>query len=448
MQINFKILPVVILVIFIGLNFPKNAQAQVWQETLESNFDIVETFDELSVWAGNSSSVGYYFTDLPVKEVDNSPSIWDMYYYQSSTASTYNWIDEFGATNVWGGVGKSLRMDLSQQGMLNHKGPSRFGLYFTNGNGYASSGEINSGYDDIHIFYMLKMPYNHFPYRDADGNFTGYWSYYKFNTLCAGFYSASEAYDEYAAANLQGQVYGQSHFLPDIKTGATYNYELFFKPGLRLDSAYDTTWDNGLLYEAYDAVLAGASESSMKPYLGTGIGNEQWFGVEFHQTTGTPGNNDAVSEMWLYNSDGIATKIFEKTDGIVVEAGQNYNYNKFFFGGNHSFLPQEISEGLDMAYYVDDFIINDQRIGPTYFSLLNNQSVPETCSDNIQNQDETGIDCGGVCDTCVVPITYGLSNFISAITNWLQIGNETSDVNSDGVVNTRDLGVMMSGWSN
>ncbi|MCK9379302.1 MAG: hypothetical protein M0P97_04140, partial [Candidatus Moranbacteria bacterium] len=42
--------------------------------------------------------------------------------------------------------------------------------------------------------------------------------------------------------------------------------------------------------------------------------------------------------------------------------------------------------------------------------------------------------------------TYTLTNFISAITNWLQIGNETSDVNSDGVVNTRDLGVMMSGW--
>ncbi len=27
-------------------------------------------------------------------------------------------------------------------------------------------------------------------------------------------------------------------------------------------------------------------------------------------------------------------------------------------------------------------------------------TVPETCSDGIQNQDETGIDCGGVCDPC------------------------------------------------
>ena len=79
---------------------------------------------------------------------------------------------------------------------------------------------------------------------------------------------------------------------------------------------------------------------------------------------------------------------------------------------------------------------------------LPDQSIPETCSDNIQNQDETGIDCGGVCDACVVPATYGLSNFISAITNWLGIGNETSDVNFDGIVNTRDLGVVMSNWGN
>ncbi|TSC93932.1 MAG: Uncharacterized protein Athens101428_493, partial [Candidatus Berkelbacteria bacterium Athens1014_28] len=54
----------------------------------------------------------------------------------------------------------------------------------------------------------------------------------------------------------------------------------------------------------------------------------------------------------------------------------------------------------------------------------------------------------GVCDACEIPITYNLTNFISAITNWLGIGNTESDVNSDGVVNTRDLGVMMSNWGN
>ncbi|MDD3498663.1 MAG: hypothetical protein PHH24_04165 [Candidatus Moranbacteria bacterium] len=72
----------------------------------------------------------------------------------------------------------------------------------------------------------------------------------------------------------------------------------------------------------------------------------------------------------------------------------------------------------------------------------------ETCSDGIQNQDETGIDCGGVCPECETPVTYSLVNFISLLNNWLGAGDEDSDVNNDGIVNTRDLGIMMSGWSN
>lgn len=79
-------------------------------------------------------------------------------------------------------------------------------------------------------------------------------------------------------------------------------------------------------------------------------------------------------------------------------------------------------------------------------------ALTPTCSDNIQNQNETGIDCGGVCPACSVvppaPTTYNLTNFISLFQNWLGIGNSTSDVNNDGIVNTRDLGIMMSNWVN
>ncbi len=107
-----------------------------------------------------------------------------------------------------------------------------------------------------------------------------------------------------------------------------------------------------------------------------------------------------------------------------------------------------IDAGTALASVPDDFLGISRPQGSAYdigaFEYVS--AAEETCSDSIQNQDETGVDCGGVCEACIVPTTYGLSNFISAITNWLQIGNETSDVNSDGVVNTRDLGVMMSGW--
>ncbi len=107
-----------------------------------------------------------------------------------------------------------------------------------------------------------------------------------------------------------------------------------------------------------------------------------------------------------------------------------------------------INAGATLAFVPKDFLGTSRPQGSAYdigaFEYVS--AAEETCSDNIQNQDETGIDCGGVCEACIVPTTYGLSSFISAITNWLGIGNETSDVNSDGVVNTRDLGVMMSNW--
>ncbi|KKQ21825.1 MAG: hypothetical protein US37_C0007G0023 [Candidatus Moranbacteria bacterium GW2011_GWF2_37_11] len=110
-----------------------------------------------------------------------------------------------------------------------------------------------------------------------------------------------------------------------------------------------------------------------------------------------------------------------------------------------------IDAGVDLSAILTNDIVGTVRPqGVSYdigaFEYTSAEKSIETCSDNIQNQDETGIDCGGVCDACVVPATYNLTNFISAITNWLQIGNTESDVNSDGIVNTRDLGVVMSGW--
>ncbi len=44
--------------------------------------------------------------------------------------------------------------------------------------------------------------------------------------------------------------------------------------------------------------------------------------------------------------------------------------------------------------------------------------------------------------------TYSLADFTALVAQWLQTGTELSaDVNTDNVVNTRDLGIMMSFWS-
>lgn len=44
--------------------------------------------------------------------------------------------------------------------------------------------------------------------------------------------------------------------------------------------------------------------------------------------------------------------------------------------------------------------------------------------------------------------TYSLADFTALVAQWLQTGSGLSaDVNTDNVVNTRDLGIMMSFWS-
>lgn len=43
--------------------------------------------------------------------------------------------------------------------------------------------------------------------------------------------------------------------------------------------------------------------------------------------------------------------------------------------------------------------------------------------------------------------TYTITDFTLLVTDWLQTMTSAADVNSDGIVNTRDLGIMMSHWS-
>jgi len=361
----------VLLFMFI-IQLSPAALAEGWQETLESNFDIAETFDELQDWKGVViRGVDYDKSHMPLK-LDGSQSMWDMYDYWSLAASTTNWIADHGTDKVWRGAGKSLMLDLSQNITSVRKGPSRFGLYFGSNergvaNAYALSGTKDSGYRDFYYFYFAKFPTNHFP-RDGNGQFI-YFGYYKFNTYDCGFLNISTPFN--AAAR---DEYGPSHILNTWKTGSSYNYDMIFTYGYRVNSVED---DSSLLYEAYPCTGNGAL-SGIKRF----IDNNEWFALEVHQTVGTPGNSDAVTEVWLYDSTGTVRKVLTKTDGWVIEGGQDYSYNKFFFGGNQDFVSEA---GLDTSYVIDDFIMDDQPIGPTYFALLNNQPLPLVIGSSLPN---------------------------------------------------------------
>ncbi len=46
----------------------------------------------------------------------------------------------------------------------------------------------------------------------------------------------------------------------------------------------------------------------------------------------------------------------------------------------------------------------------------------------------------------VTGVTYDNADFADLVTDWLQTGSSSADVNSDNIVNARDLGIMMSNW--
>jgi hypothetical protein len=164
--------------------------------------------------------------------------------------------------------------------------------------------------------------------------------------------------------------------------------------------------------------------------------------VIYHAHWSYPETSD--HNLWHYSGGTTVAPTWDTAPIITNPSFVNLGSNDFSL---QSTSPA-IDAGTTFASTPTDFLGTSRPQGSAYdigaFEYVS--AAPETCTDNIQNQDETGIDCGGVCDACIIPTTYNLTNFISAITNWLGIGNETSDVNSDGIVNSRDLGVVMSGW--
>jgi hypothetical protein len=188
-----KILQLSILGLFL-FGFSLQAQAD-WQSDLEGQFDIVSTFDELQNWRGINDLHGYdHNKDHQPKKLDGSPSIWDMYDDWSYLDPDRDWIGEHGGNLVWRGTGKSLRMDLNPDDNKLRKGPSRFGLYYGSNtpnvaDGYATSGLANSGYNELYLFYMVKLPANMFPTETGDIWPTEYkwWGYHKFATISTAF---------------------------------------------------------------------------------------------------------------------------------------------------------------------------------------------------------------------------------------------------------------------
>lgn len=371
-----------------------------WQEDLEAQFDVVETFDNLQDWPLSSGVIPSRgrntSSDNMPKKIDNSASQWDMFDWWPTVSPNSDWIKNHGSNYVWRGVGKSLIMDMNQNTDVN-KGPSRFGNYFgtlvSDGvSGASSSGIETSGYrSDVYLFQMVKFATNAFPKDDGDNL---YYSYWKWGTVSTGNTAANvciEGRDDctYGASN--------AHFM--LFNGTSTASQNLYKLEYYSDADSDgvAVWNAlNLPTDGFQMWKPTYTERSIDYY----IDRDSWFGLEIHVHRGTAGVADGYQEYWLYDADGTAHYVGRvQEDYMMVPAERDWGFNYFFQGGNISFQNLVEEQNLDVSYFVDDIILDDNRIGPAYFTMMASGTVP-TCSDGIQNGDETGVDCGGSCSAC------------------------------------------------
>jgi len=356
---------IILMFIFMNLN-TSIFSAQSWQETLESNFDIAETFDELQDWSPPYDRGTVEDQNMMPKKIDGSPSIWNAYSYWSLVASPSAWIRDHGSDNIWRGAGKSLILDMCQDASFAYLGPSRLKTYFggpspDSVSPYTNSGIEESGYrGDVYIFEMIKLPTNLFPQQEIPnsyGTYNKYYSYFKFHVLATGKTNVADCTEgrpdcEYGASNIHTMF-----------TVSDSGYQHF-----KLGYFCDADWpDLNLPIDGFQKWSPTNSES----FLDSRLGN--WFGLELHVHRGDPGATNGYQEYWLYDEDGNAAYVGRvPADYMMMTASHDWGFNYFFQGGNISFQNDVAAQGLNTTYFVDDIIINSSRIGPSYFALLPN----------------------------------------------------------------------------
>jgi hypothetical protein len=398
---------------------------------------------------------------MPTK-LDGSASMWDFYdeWFDGADPNT-DWIKNYPG-NVWHTpAGKSLQIHLAPtNGAASSdplpRGPSKFGMYLGSdvsgvANAYATSGLANSGYNDVYYFYMIKMNPKTFP--TTNGNIWptddyAYWAYHKFATFGTAF---TDAHHINGAIDSEGTgcrwEYGCSDYL--------LNWTMC---GSRCDAAYSGALNQvgtAVTFDVNDAYYSQIiRQENLKQRfdnfaINEAIRNGEWFGLEVHLSRGDDQNTntstqkgDGQVDVWVYDESGQAYLIYTNSEMVFRQFGTDFAFNKFFFGGNMSYGDKVDSQNLKVSYFVDDFIMDNQRIGPSYFSMLNNNATIRADVDQ----------SGGVNSTDALLTLRNSLGLEMSGTNW-QASSTTGEVNCDSISNSTDallilrssLGLEMSG---
>jgi hypothetical protein len=345
-----------------------------WETTLKSNFDIVETFDNDQDFTGKSFNgiSGDVHKDypsanlnaMPVKS-DGTPTIWNYYSMWSSAQTAQKWVAAHGTDSTGPNqIGtKSLVLDL-----FNLQGPSRMGSYF-------GKGTADSGYQDIYVFYRVKIPSAEWPTSNVN-NGSGYVSSYTPSNPYAYFYSwkffnvgtgfvSSALWENANGCNSGSSVLRNNPLYVDgagnCRYGDTENLVHIVRGPNQKVIPELAVW--------FSAYLKWSS-------LATDFPTGGWAGVEMRYKLETPAGTgkNGVMQMWVYDVNGNATQVLDLNDvNYRLQGNDSHYFNRIVIGGNNS-NSFSLGSGMVSQYYVDDVIINGGRVGPTYYRLLSGAS--------------------------------------------------------------------------
>lgn len=391
-----------------------SVQAQNWQAYLQQYFDIVDTFDAYEDWRGAVAKGRAHLDeasyDGPMFN-DGTFGMWESYSYwgQSPVGEREWWITNHGPDKQVGL--KSVQMlggpaiSVSPEYPGNRTGPSALLTFI----GEEGSDDGASGYSEVYIFMRIFISESAFPTQllDCENGIVSYvegesymWlNSWKFLNINSGFnnfrYYHSNAGDPRRPQNAKEEIIDQ------------------FSPGGHVFRYGDSeTWVHFNRVDGEIKPIATILNSTRRivgtePMLFDTLASVE-FRFKLSSAPRSNGFSDGVLQGWVYDIDGIATE-FIYADDISFRpeiVGDNHKLNRIKIQGNTRVQATGCGDvyyncgpGMECAYWLDDYIVDDQRIGPKYFMLLDGKPhiekvVPDTLRGGLKKNKLIGLNFG------------------------------------------------------
>ncbi len=204
---------------------------------------------------------------------------------------------------------------------------------------------------------------------------------------------------------------------------------------------------------------------------GLGLRDGNWHRLELYKKMSTPGVADGIFWGNIDSDDGFAkyANSRSRTNYAVMTRGVDETYLHY---GILLGLMHTSGTGTSKIWVDDVYVDNTQaRIelcsgsiwstrthcepqipkitwNDSNISATVNQGTISNGTAYLYVVDKDGnVNASGYAITIGSPSTYTISNFTTLVSSWFHLGSgNVSDFNFDNVVNTKDLGVMMSKW--